>query len=235
MPDWVRALPTPKAITDTCKMRVQREVSRYKGVIKEYDVINEPLTGHADWLRKTVGDSILWNCFKWAREADPDAKLYINDYNVEYNWGQAVEYRELIKKIKAMGAPVTGVGIQAHFWDCCRPNVDELVKNLNIIAEAGLPMRLTEYDWGTNLTEKQQVDDFLKVLTVAFSHPSVHGAKTPVFLLPNTNPNWLPTRFCITPKKSGQPISIHKLQAKLRCNSRLFTAITKLKWLLAIR
>ncbi|MFY9153574.1 MAG: endo-1,4-beta-xylanase [Prolixibacteraceae bacterium] len=175
MPDWVRSLPTPKAITDTCKMRVQREVSRYTGIIKEYDVINEPLTEHADWLRKTVGDSILWNCFKWAREADPDAKLYINDYNVEYNWGQAVEYRDLIKKIRAMGAPVTGVGIQAHFWDCCRPNVDELVKNINIIAEAGLPMRLTEYDWGTNLTEKQQVDDFVKVLTIAFSHPSVNG------------------------------------------------------------
>jgi GH35 family endo-1,4-beta-xylanase len=175
MPDWVRALPTPKAITDTCKMRVQREVSRYKGVIKEYDVINEPLTGHADWLRKTVGDSILWNCFKWAREADPDAKLYINDYNVEYNWGQAAEYRDLIKKIVANGGPVTGVGLQAHFWDCCRPNVDELVKNINIIAQAGLPMRLTEYDWGTNLTEKQQVDDFVKVLTIAFSHPSING------------------------------------------------------------
>lgn len=175
MPDWVRKLPTVAAITDTCKMRITREMTRYKGIIKEYDVINEPLTGHADWLRKTVGDSILWNCFKWAHAADPDAQLYINDYNVEYNWGQAVEYRDLILKIKKMGGPVTGVGIQAHFWDCCRPNVDELVKNLNIIAQAGLPMRLTEYDWGTNLTEKQQVDDFIKVATIAFSHPSVNG------------------------------------------------------------
>lgn len=174
-PDWVRALPTPKAITDTCKMRVQREVLRYKGIIKEYDVINEPLTGHADWLRKTVGDSILWNCFKWAREVDPNADLYINDYNVEYNWGQAYEYRDLIKRIRSNGGPVTGVGIQSHFWDCCRPSVDEFVRNLNIIAEAGLPIRLTEYDWGKNLTEEQQVEDFVKVMTVAFSHPSVNG------------------------------------------------------------
>ncbi|OFX61066.1 MAG: hypothetical protein A2066_12420 [Bacteroidetes bacterium GWB2_41_8] len=175
MPDWVRKLPTPKAITDTCKMRITREMTRYKGIIKEYDVINEPLTGHADWLRKTVGDSILWNCFKWAKAADPNAQLYINDYNVEYNWGQAVEYRDLILKIKKMGGPVSGVGIQAHFWDCCRPNTDELVKNINIVAEAGLPIRLTEYDWGTNLTEKQQVEDFVKVATIAFSHPSVNG------------------------------------------------------------
>lgn len=175
MPAWVRELPTPEAITDTCKMRVIREVTRYRGIIKEYDVINEPLTGHADWLRNTVGDSILWNCFKWARSADPDAELYINDYNVEFNWGQAEEYRDLILKIKENGGPVTGVGVQSHFWDCCRPNVDELVKNLNIIAEAGLPIRLTEYDWGSDLTQQQQAEDFIKVLTIAFSHPSVNG------------------------------------------------------------
>jgi GH35 family endo-1,4-beta-xylanase len=174
-PGWVRKLPTPQAITDTCKMRVQREVTRYKGIIKEYDVINEPLTGHADSLRNNVGDSILWNCFKWAREADPDAELFINDYNVEYNWGQAREYRDLIKKIKAMGGPVTGVGMQAHYWDGFRVNVDELVKNVNIVAEAGLPIRFTEYDYAGDITQKQQTDDFIKVLTIAFSHPSITG------------------------------------------------------------
>lgn len=175
MPAWVRNLPTPKAITDTCKMRVIREVSHYKGIIKEYDVINEPLTGHADHLQKTVGDSIDWNCFKWARSADPDAELFINDYNVEYNWGQASEYRDLVKKIIANGGPVTGVGMQAHYWDGFRVNVDELVKNVNIIAEAGLPIRFTEYDYAGNITQQQQADDFIKVLTVAFSHPSISG------------------------------------------------------------
>ncbi|MFC2090345.1 endo-1,4-beta-xylanase [Bacteroidota bacterium] len=175
MPGWVRLLPTPEAITDTCKMRVIRDVTRYKGIIKEYDVINEPLTGHADSLRNNVGDSIIWNCFKWARSADPDAELFINDYNVEYNWGQAAEYRDLILKIKEMGGPVTGVGMQAHFWDCCRPNIDELVKNVNIVAEAGLPIRFTEYDFGGNLSQLEQARDFIKVLTIAFSHPSITG------------------------------------------------------------
>ncbi len=175
MPAWVRNLPTAQAVTDTCKMRVIREMTHYKGIIKEYDVINEPLTGHADSLRKRVGDSILWDCFKWAHSADPDAELFINDYNVEYNWGQAAEYRDLILKIKEMGGPVTGVGMQAHFWDCCRPNVDELVKNVNIVAQAGLPIRFTEYDYGGNLTQAQQAADFIKVLTIAFSHPSISG------------------------------------------------------------
>lgn len=175
MPDWIRSLPTPEAITDTCKMRVIREVTKYRGIIKEYDVLNEPLSGHADWLRKTVGDSIIWNSFKWARSADPDAELYINDYNVEYNWGQAVEYRDLILEMLENGAPVTGVGVQAHFWNCCRPNVDELVKNINIIAEAGLPIKLTEFDYSEELNQEEQTADYIKVLTIAFSHPSIVG------------------------------------------------------------
>lgn len=175
MPNWVRSLPTPKAIVDTCKMRVIRDVTRYRGIIKEYDVINEPLSGHADWLRKTVGDSILWDSFKWARSADPDAELYVNDYNVEYNWGQAVEYRNLIQRMLANGAPVTGVGMQAHFWDCCRPNVNELVSNVNIVAQTGLPIKFTEYDYGGNLTQAQQAADYIMVLTIAFSHPSIVG------------------------------------------------------------
>jgi GH35 family endo-1,4-beta-xylanase len=174
-PDWVRNLPSTQAIYDAHETRIIREVTRYRGIIKEYDVVNEPLTGHADWLRKTHGDSILWKSFKWARSADPDAELYVNDYNVEYNWGQAREYRDLIRRMLENGAPVTGVGMQAHFWDCCRPNVNELVNNINIIAEAGLPIKLTEYDYGGNLTQAQQAADYIMVLTIAFSHPSIVG------------------------------------------------------------
>jgi len=50
----------------------------FPGILEEYDVINEPLTNHADYLQSVVGDSINWNCFKWAHSADPDAKIYIN-------------------------------------------------------------------------------------------------------------------------------------------------------------
>jgi uncharacterized repeat protein (TIGR02059 family) len=172
LPRWVKDLPTPQAITDTCKMRVIREVTRYRGIVKEYDVINEPL--HATYLQSVVGDSINWNCFKWARSADPDAELFINDYNVEYYWGDAAKYRDLIVKIKSMGGPVTGVGMQAHFWEGMRPNITELVTQVNIVAEAGLPIKFTEFDNGI-LSQEDQASDFIKVMTVAFSHPSING------------------------------------------------------------
>ncbi|MBN2274225.1 MAG: endo-1,4-beta-xylanase [Bacteroidales bacterium] len=171
-PRWVKDLPTAQAITDTCKMRVIREVTRYKGIVKEYDVMNEPL--HATYLASRVGDSINWNCFKWARSADPDANLFINDYNVEYVWGDAKKYRDMILNMRSMGIPVTGVGMQAHFWEGMRPNVTEFVTQINIVAEAGLPIKFTEFDNGP-LGQEDQAADIVKVLKIAFSHPAVNG------------------------------------------------------------
>ena len=173
MPRWVKDLPTPEAITDTCKMRVIRDVTRYKGIIHEYDVMNEPL--HATYLSDQVGDSINWNCFKWARSADPDAELYINEYNVEHSWGLAEEYRDLIFHIQSMGGPVTGVGVQAHFWENQRPVITDFIEQLNIIAETGLPIKLTEFDNDGSLSQEQQAEDLIKVFKIAFSHPSVNG------------------------------------------------------------
>ena len=173
LPRWVKDLPTPQAITDTCKMRVIREMTKYKGIVKEYDVINEPL--HATYLQSVVGDSINWNCFKWARSADSTANLFSNDYNVEYVWGDAKKYRDLILKIKENGGPVTGVGMQCHFWNGLRPNIADFITQINIVAEAGLPIKFTEFDYGGDLTQAQQAEDFVKVLKIGFSHPSVNG------------------------------------------------------------
>lgn len=173
LPRWVKDLPTPEAITDTCKMRVIREVTRYKGIIKEYDVINEPL--HATYLQSVVGDSINWNCFKWARSVDSTAELFVNDYNVEYVWGDAKKYRDLILKIKENGGPVTGVGMQCHFWNGLRPNIADFITQINTVAEAGLPIKFTEFDYGGDLTQAQQAEDLVKVFKIGFSHPSVNG------------------------------------------------------------
>jgi uncharacterized repeat protein (TIGR02059 family) len=153
-------------------MRVIREMTRYKGIIREYDVVNEPL--HATYLASRVGDSINWNCFKWARSADPEAELFINEYNVEYYWGDAKKYRDLIKKIISLGGPVTGVGVQAHFWSGMRPDITEFVTQINTIAEAGLPIKLTEFDNG-DLSQEDQAADLIKVVTIAFSHPAING------------------------------------------------------------
>ncbi len=185
MPLWVTESgnATASEVYDRCETRVRREVRRYKGIINEFDVINEPL--HATYTQDNFGDSLNWKSFIWAHEENPDAKLYVNDYNVEYGWGDADEYKVLIQDMINRGAPVSGIGMQAHFWDCCRPDVTDFVTQINKLADLGLPMKLTEFDYGTDLTEAEQAEDFIKVMTIAFSHPSFEGV-----LYWNLSDNW---------------------------------------------
>lgn len=172
IPKWVMQLPNNQAIYDACKTRVQSMAQRYKGKFKEYDILNEPL--HAQWLITKLGsDSIYWKLFKWAREIDTVTKLYINDFNVEYNWGDANKYKALIKKMLSNGAHIDGIGVQAHFWF---DNIDlaELKLNMDTLATLGLPIRFTEFDLA-QMSQASQASYTSSIFRFAFSHPAFNG------------------------------------------------------------
>ena len=173
MPQWVTNLGSADRVFDECEERVKREVDRYEGMVQEFDVINEPI--HATYTQDLYGDSLNWKSFEWAAEANPDAKLFINEYNVEYSWGDLDQYYTLIDNLLARGTPISGIGIQAHFWDCCRPNLNDVLTCLDRLGEFGLPIKLTEFDFGGNLTEEEQASELILIYTIAFSHPSVNG------------------------------------------------------------
>lgn len=173
IPKWVMDLPTNQAIYDACKTRVQSMALRYKGKFKEYDILNEPL--HATWLKTKLGsDSIYWKLFKWAREVDTVTKLYINDYNVEYNWGDAKPYKTLIKKMLSNGAPIDGIGVQAHFWFQNGVDLAELKTNMDTLATIGLPIRFTEFDLDS-MSQPNQAFHTSNLFRFAFSHPAFNG------------------------------------------------------------
>ena len=107
------------------KSHITTVVSRYKGRIKGWDVVNEAIADggnakahchHAkisrisNWSR-IIGPEFLTMAFKWAHEADPKAELYYNDYNIESGYKHASSI-VLLKRLLADGAPITGVGIQ---------------------------------------------------------------------------------------------------------------------------
>src|SRR5215204_2668693 len=92
-------------------------VGRYKGRIKGWDVVNEALNQdgtmrQSPWM-KIIGDDYLELAFKFAHEADPSAELYYNDYDLELPAKRAGAVA-LIKKLKAAGVPISGVGLQNH-------------------------------------------------------------------------------------------------------------------------
>ena len=146
-----------EVILERLKNHIMTVVGRYKGRIMGWDVFNESIAdggdGKTENLRtfswyQAVGPDVLTLAFKWAHEADPDAQLYYNDYNIEQgaveNKGKHASSLLLLKRLIAEGAPVTGVGIQGH-WHL-DTNLDDVEKAIENYASLGLKVSITELD-----------------------------------------------------------------------------------------
>ena len=123
-------------------------VGRYKGRIAGWDVVNEALNEdgtlrQSPWL-KIIGDDYILKAFQFAHEADPQAELYYNDYSLE-NEAKRKGAVELIRKLKAAGAPITAVGLQGHDkmdW----PTVEQQAATIEAFAALGVKVNITELD-----------------------------------------------------------------------------------------
>ena len=123
-------------------------VGRYKGRIKGWDVVNEALNQdgtmrQSPWLR-IIGDDYLVKAFQFAHEADPNAELYYNDYDLELPAKRAGGV-ELIRKLKAAGVPITGVGLQNHNlmdW----PTAADEDATISAFEKLGVKVNITELD-----------------------------------------------------------------------------------------
>jgi len=150
-------LATREVAMERLKKHIMTVVGRYKGRILGWDVFNESIADSGDcktenlrtfsWYQ-VVGPDVLSMAFKWAHEADPKAKLYYNDYNIEQgaveNKGKHASSMILLKRLIAEGVPITGVGIQGHWHlDTNLPDVEKAITNY---ASLGLKVSITELD-----------------------------------------------------------------------------------------
>ena len=133
------------------RTHIQTVVGRYKGRIKEWDVVNEAINDGPGVLRpspwqRAIGDDYIAEAFRAAHEADPDAILVYNDYNIEldYKRPKAVE---MLKGLIEDGVPIHAVGIQAH-WRMPEPPLDQAQKAIDEYSELGLKVMFTELDIG---------------------------------------------------------------------------------------
>jgi endo-1,4-beta-xylanase len=162
----------PAALRKRVDGHIADEIAATRGLIPEWDVMNEPYSNHdlMDILSKE--EPIRW--FKAARAGDPKAKLYINDFDIIANGAENVEhrnhYRDTIRFLLDQGAPIDGIGIQGHFT---RPTAPEtMLKILDEFAAFGKPIAITEYDF--NIKDEQLQAQFTRdLLLVCFSHPAV--------------------------------------------------------------
>ena len=131
------------------KSHINTVVSRYKGKIYAWDVVNEAVADGPEFLRKSkwtdiTGEEFIEKAFEYAHAADPKAVLFYNDYNTEIPSKRDKIYR-LLKGLKDKGVPVHGVGLQAH-WSVSSPTREELEKSIEMFSSLGLQVQFTELD-----------------------------------------------------------------------------------------
>lgn len=123
-------------------------VGRYKGRIYSWDVVNEALEEDGTLRRsiflETLGEDYIVNAFRLAQKADPKAKLYYNDYNIEQPLKRAGVIA-LVKKIKAAGVRIDGIGIQGH-WPYDAVPLQYIEESIQAFSSLGLETMITELD-----------------------------------------------------------------------------------------
>ena len=132
------------------KDHITAVVSRYKGTVYAWDVVNEAISDKPDeYFRPSLfymicGEEFIAKAFEYAHAADPDALLFYNDYN-EISPVKREKIIRMIKGLLAKGVPVHGVGLQGH-WAVNEPSREQLDKTLDDFSKLGLKMQITELD-----------------------------------------------------------------------------------------
>ncbi len=151
-PDWVffhkdGEILTREELLARMKTHIYTVVGRYKGQINGWDVVNEALNEDGSmresfWYQ-IIGEDYVAKAFQFAYEADPQAELYYNDYNL-HNVNKADGAVQLVKSIQKQGIPVTGIGMQGH-WGLEYPTKKELEDSIIKFKELGI-VAITELD-----------------------------------------------------------------------------------------
>jgi endo-1,4-beta-xylanase len=120
----------------------------FAGKLYSWDVVNEPFnedgTRRASIWQTTLGDAYIADALRAARAADPTAKLYLNDFNIEGVNAKSTAMFTLAQSLLAQGVPLDGIGIQAHLILGQVPST--LQQNIQRFANLGLDVAITELD-----------------------------------------------------------------------------------------
>lgn len=149
LPSWVSSGSfTNASLLSVVTTHCSTVVSHYKGQVYSWDVINEPFnddgTYRTDVFYTVTGTSYIAAALRAARAADPAAKLYINDYNLEYSSAKFTAMLTLVKSLLSQGVPLDGVGFQGHLIVGSFPT--QWASNMAQITALGLEVAITELD-----------------------------------------------------------------------------------------
>lgn len=154
LPQWMEDYQGSRAQWDAMlKNHIQTVVGHFKGKLRAWDVVNEAFEEDGSlreniW-KKNLGASYLEKAFRYAHAADPDALLFLNDYNLALSPRKREAMFQLIADFQRRGVPIHGVGLQMHI-SISFPSDPEIGRCLQEAAQLGLPIHLSELDISVN-------------------------------------------------------------------------------------
>ncbi|KAG2401360.1 uncharacterized protein HKW66_Vig0196040 [Vigna angularis] len=173
--EWVKTL-SPEDLKKAAAKRMESVVSRYKGQLIAWDVMNENL--HFHFFEDKLGQNASAEAYATAYELDSTPKMFLNEYNtIEYSGDEASSPVNYIKKIKeilsfpGVAGMSAAIGLQGHFASG-QPNLAYMRSSLDLLATTGLPMWLTEVSVDPQPSQAEYLEE---VLREAYSHPGVDG------------------------------------------------------------
>lgn len=181
LPDWVNNFKGDRHAWEAlAKDHIETLVSRYKGVVESWMVVNEALnedgTLQDNLWRQHIGDGYIGKFYTWAHEADPGAKLFYNDYNLENNVQKLSAALDIVDMLRNKGIPIEGIGMQMHN-QVQFPTAGEVSSAAERIASRGYKVYFSEWDLSfniyknkTSLTEamKQQQKALIKSMVLGY-------------------------------------------------------------------
>jgi endo-1,4-beta-xylanase len=147
LPSWVSSLPTAQ-VQAAMESHITTEATHYKGKVYSWDVVNEPFnddgTLRQDVFYTAMGSGYIADALRTAHAADPNAKLYLNDYNIEGENAKSDAMYNLVASLKSQGVPIDGVGLESHFILGQVPST--MKANMQRFTALGVNVAVTELD-----------------------------------------------------------------------------------------
>ena len=197
--DWLKALSDPE-FKIAVAQRGRSIAARYRDQFAEYDFNNEMM--HANYYEQRFGLEFTRQMALWVKDGDPNARLFVNDYDV-LTGNRLADYVQHIQRLLDAGVPISGIGAQGHLHGDSF-DAAALQNALDTLAQFKLPIRITEFNFpgqrskyytGDRRAEMPPAEEQAKAealkqyYRICFAHPSVTGIMMWGFW---EGANWIP-------------------------------------------
>ncbi len=190
---------TPEEMRAMLKEHITKVMRHYSGKVFAWDVVNESFLADGQvessvWYdrpgigMKGQGTAYVEQAFRWAREADPRALLFYNDYDIEGVNPKSDAVYAMVKDFLARGVPIDGVGFQAHVFDKNLRDLETIRQNFARFAALGVQIHITEADVALNVDSSgklvnpadlaRQADIYRRIASACFREPRCTAFQT---------------------------------------------------------